>query len=313
MTLKSWKKYDAHTPVLLHELTSSIQIHTKQNIIVDCTLWAGWHAREVLEHMHPWDIFIWFDADGDNLTKAETLLQNFGKGVEKIFVHANYWRLEEELKKRSITNVTGIYYDLGLSSMHLDQAEKGFSFRIEGPLDMRLDKTGGIRASDIVNSYPLKKLEDIFLSYGEEPRSKQIAKAIEAYRAKKRFETTTELAEVIEKISYHPQTKARIFQAIRIEVNKELEQLEKSLYSAIKLLESGGNIFVISFHSLEDRIVKHIFKKESTDCICDDIICTCKHKKQLEVVHKKPILPTEEETKENTRSKSAKGRHARKI
>jgi 16S rRNA (cytosine1402-N4)-methyltransferase len=197
--------------------------------------------------------------------------------------------------------------------MHLDEEDRGFSFRFDGPLDMRLDTTQGKTAADIINFYDEKALETIFFEYGEEPKSKIIVKAIILERKKKKIQTTKELAQIIETISFFPQTKARIFQAIRIEVNQELRYLEKSLQDAIKILKSRSDIFVISFHSLEDRIVKHFFKKEGSNCICQDIICTCKHVKQLEVISKKPILPTEEEMKNNSRSKSAKARHAKKL
>ena len=180
----------------------------------------------------------------------------------------------------------------------------------DGPLDMRLDKTRWKTAADIVNSYKDSELREIFLKYGEEPGANKIAKNIVELRRKKRFETTLELSEII---PGGVKVKSRIFQAIRIEVNGELEVLEKSLHDAISLLKKDSNIFVISFHSLEDRITKNIFRDETRDCICDDIICSCGHKKSLKVLNKKPILPSEEEIKQNPRSRSAKARLAKKI
>jgi 16S rRNA (cytosine1402-N4)-methyltransferase len=181
---------------------------------------------------------------------------------------------------------------------------------LDWPLDMRLDKNRWITAAKVVNSYTKQELREIFLKYWEEPGANKIAEKIIEQRKKKKFETTLELAEIIPGL---PKVKSRIFQAIRIEVNKELEYLEKSLDDAIKLLEKDWTIFVISFHSLEDRITKQIFKKETKDCICRDLICSCKHIKSLEITSKKPILPSEEEIKQNPRSRSAKGRCAIKI
>lgn len=308
------KSAEKHIPVLLHELISSIDTTTDgSQTIVDCTLGMWGHAKEILKKLRPWDIFIGFDADKDNLIQAQENLKDTPQGVKKIFIHSNYLHIEKELQNHGISQITGIYYDLWLSSLHLDEAQRGFSFRLDGPLDMRLDKTSGITAQTIVNNYDEKDLERVFIEYGEEPKSRLIAKKIVSSRKKQPFTSTWMLAQIIEEVSFHPQTKARIFQAIRIEVNQELQNLEKSLSSAVKILKKWGNIFVISFHSLEDRIVKHFFKRESSNCICSDVICTCHHTKQLEIISKKPILPTQEEMKSNPRSKSAKARHAKKI
>jgi len=182
---------------------------------------------------------------------------------------------------------------------------------LDGPLDMRLDKSKWKTAAEIVNSYTQAELREIFIKYWEEPWANKIAaRIVETRKNKKRFETTSELSEVIPGL---PKTKSRIFQAIRIEVNKELEVIEKSLNDALNLLEKDGKIFVISFHSLEDRITKQIFKRETKDCICDDLICSCGHEKTLKLLNKKPIIPTEEEIIKNPRSRSAKARSAIKI
>jgi len=302
-----------HISVLLHELVDSININNdKKNIIVDCTLWMWWHASKIIEKMNKWDTFIWFDADIINLELAEKRLKEVNKEnkVEIILINSNFINLKEELTKRGIDKITWIYYDLWLSSLHLDEAERWFSFMLEWPLDMRLDKTKWKTAADIVNGYTQAELREIFMKYWEEPWSNKISAKIVEERRKNKFKTTTNLSEII---PGWPKTKSRIFQAIRIEVNQELKAIEKSLEDAIKLLEKKWKIFVISFHSLEDRITKHIFKKETKDCICTDLICSCGHKKSLKVLTKKPIIPTDEEIKENPRSRSAKARCAEKI
>ncbi len=302
-----------HISVLLNELIESININKdKKNIIVDATLWMWWHASIIISQMNPWDIFIWFDADIKNLELAEIRLKeiNKDKKVEIILINSNFVNLNNELKDRWIEYITWIYYDLWLSSLHLDEADRWFSFMLDWPLDMRLDKSKWKTAADIVNSYTQAELREIFIKYGEEPGANKIAHKIVDLRKKEKFKTTSSLSEII---PWWPKTKSRIFQAIRIEVNKELENIEKSLNDAIKLLKKDWIIFVISFHSLEDRIVKHILRKETKDCICSDLICSCGHKKSLKVITKKPIIPTDEEIKQNPRSRSAKARSAVKI
>ena len=302
-----------HISVLLNELVDSIKIFSdKKNVIVDCTLGMWWHASKIIEKMNPSDIFIGFDADIKNLELAKIRLEKIAeeKKVETIFINSNFSELKKELIKIWIKKITWIYYDLGLSSLHLDEAERWFSFMHDWPLDMRLDKSKGKTAENIVNSYTASELREIFLKYWEEPQANRLSQKIVLERKKKRIKTTLELAEII---WWTPKVKSRIFQAIRIEVNWELEAIEKSLEDAIWLLENWWRIFVISFHSLEDRTVKQIFKKEARDCICDDLICSCHHKKSLKLLNKKPILPTQEEITTNKRSRSAKARFAEKI
>lgn len=300
-----------HISVLLNELVNSIEIfNNKQNIIVDCTLWMAGHAISIINKMWKWDIFIWFDADDRNLKLAKINIEKINPKPKIILINSNFINLKEELQKKWIEKITGIYYDLWLSSLHLDEAERWFSFMREWPLDMRLNKNHWKTAKDIINSYTSSELRKIFLKYWESSQANKIANRIVNSRKQKKFETTTDLAEII---TGGPKEKSKIFQAIRIEVNKELEAIEKSIPDAIKLLERNWNIFVISFHSLEDRIVKNILKKETKDCICTDLICSCHHKKSLKLHSKKPITPSEEEIKYNPRSRSAKGRWATKI
>ncbi len=310
-----------HTSVLLEELVWAIEISdTRQNIVVDMTLWLAWHACKVIEKMNPWDIFIGFDADERNLKLAKeniekTKTQFFPDGnIEIVLIHSNFESLCEKLAENNITSITAVYYDLWVSSLHFDEAQRWFSLRLEWPLDMRFDTRSGKTAADIINYYEEKDLYEVLKNYGEEPHSRKIAAKMIAERKKKKFVTTTDLTDFLDReINSHIKTKTRVFQALRIEVNEELKTLEASLKQAIKLLETNGDIFVISFHSLEDRIVKQLFKLESKDCICSDILCTCHHTKSLKILHKKPILPSQEELKVNSRSRSAKARHAKKI
>ena len=310
------KPEERHISVLLDELVDSIEIfENKKNIVVDCTLGMWWHASKMIQKMNPGDTFIWFDADIRNLTIARERLEEVNKDnkVELLLINSNFVNLKQELAERWIEHITWIYYDLWLSSLHVDEADRWFSFRENGPLDMRFDATSGKPASFVVNVYRKEQLIDIFKEFGEEPQAKKIADAICLKRKKQKFETTHDLVEIIESVSKHPKVKTRIFQALRIETNKELEYAQTSIQDAISLLETGGKIFVISFHSLEDRLVKQIFKRESRDCLCDDLICSCHHKKSIKILTKKPILPTHEEIKMNSRSRSAKARLAVKL
>ena len=316
-----WEK---HISVLLNELVDSINILENENIIVDCTLWMAGHFIEVAKKLNHWDIIIWFDADFKNLWLAKQRiieeLENINfiekkedKNKDKlniVLINSNFWNLKEELEKIWIEKTTGIYYDLWLSSLHLDEADRWFSFMQNWPLDMRLDKSHWKTAAQIINSYLASELREVFLKYWESLQANKLAHKIVDLRKQKKFETTSDLAEII---PGPPKEKAKIFQALRIEVNKELEMLEKSLKEAIEILEKDGIIFVISFHSLEDRTTKQIFKKETRDCICSDFICSCHHKKSLKLLNKKPILPTQEEISQNSRSRSAKARIAQKI
>lgn len=316
---KNWGKKnntELHISVLLDELVNSIRIFKKKNIIVDCTLGMWWHAREIIKKLNKWDTFIWFDADKRNLEIAQPKLQEEFKDswIELIFINDNFSNLKKRIEELWFSKITGIYYDLWISSLHVDDGERGFSFRIDGPLDMRFNPEVWISASQIVNSYSKDELLRIFREYGEEPAARKIAEWIFAQRKLwTRFHTTKQLSDYIGTLSKFPKSKTRIFQALRIEANGELDVIEKSLQDAIELLDIWGTIFVISFHSLEDRIVKNIFKKESKDCICSDIICMCHHKKSLEILSKKPILPTDAEIQHNSRSRSAKARYAKKI
>lgn len=306
-----------HKSVLLHELSESIIIFKdKKNIIVDCTLWMWWHAKEIIKRLNKWDIFIWFDADKRNLDIAKPyLLKEFDwKWIEFFFVNDNFENLKLNLSKIGIEYITWIYYDLWISSLHVDEAERWFSFKLNWPLDMRYNVNSWITASQILNSYKEDELVKIFFEYGEESQAKKIAKEILVKRKSWfRFKDTKDLTSLIESITSYPKTKNKIFQALRIEVNKELETIEKSIKDAIELLLEWWSIFVISFHSLEDRIIKNIFRDETRDCNCRELICVCRHKKRLKNIFKKPLLPSQTEIKANPRSRSAKARFAIKL
>ena len=306
-----WEK---HISVLLEELVNSVVIFkNKKNIIVDATLWMAWHAIRIIEKMNKWDIFIGFDADDRNLKLAKERLKDVRNDVEIIFINSNFVNLKEELEKRWIKEITWIYYDLWISSLHVDEAERWFSFKLDWPLDMRFDINSGKSAEHIINHYSKDDLIKIFRDYWEEPSSRKIAEKIVERRKAKRITTTKELSDIIWEISKFPKSKNRIFQALRIETNKELETLEKSLKDSISLLKEKWSIFVISFHSLEDRIVKNVFKNESRTCNCKDLICSCKKTSLIKIITKKPIIPTNEEIERNPRSRSAKARFAIKF
>lgn len=306
-----------HKSVLLKEVIDSLHIKP-EGIYVDCTLGGGGHALEVVKRL-PKGRLIGIDQDADALLAAGKRLSDY---IEKVtVVHDNYVHFEKALDDLGIEKVDGIYIDLGVSSYQLDNAERGFTYRFDAPLDMRMDVRDGYMAADIVNGYDEMELYRIIRDYGEDRFAKNIAKHIVQYRKKKRIETTFELVEIIKAAipmrlqltAGHPAK--RTFQAIRIELNKELDVLEKSLYAMINRLNTGGRLSIITFHSLEDRIVKQIFKKAENPCTCPKSfpVCICNQKPLGNVVTKKPILPSEEELLENSRSKSAKLRVFEKI
>lgn len=283
-----------HIPVLLKEVLEAFQ-DVKLEVFVDGTVGAGGHAAALLKAHPEIDIYYAVDRDESALEFARVNLKDFSC-VE--FVHANYADIEVE-------GIDGILMDLGVSSMQLDQSERGFSFMREGPLDMRMDQTARLTAKEVVNRYSEKELGRIFHEYGEEKRWRQAASAIVQARKKQKIETTKQLAEVLRPVlgwqrkHFNPMT--LIFQAIRIEVNGELSRLEKALENAVEHLKSGGRLAVISFHSLEDRIVKQTFKRLKDE------------EKSIAILTKKPIIASDEEVKHNARSRSAKLRVVEKL
>ena len=299
-----------HKSVLLNEVIESLNIKA-DGYYVDGTLGGGGHALEVVKRLESGKL-IGIDRDSDAIKAATQRLNDYINNV--IIIRDNYVNIENILKRENIDKVDGIYIDLGVSSYQLDTAERGFAYRFDAPLDMRMDDRNELKASDIVNDYSESELFHIIRDYGEDRFAKNIAKHIVEYRNKKRIETTFELVDIIKasipmKIQVtggHPAK--RTFQAIRIELNKELEVLTDSLDVMIDLLKPGGRLSVITFHSLEDRIVKQAFKKAESPCVCPKKfpVCVCGNKSKGRVITRKAILPSEEELEENSRSKSAK-------
>ena len=300
-----------HVSVLLHETVDGLNVRP-DGIYVDATLGGGGHAFEVCSQLGDQGRLIGIDQDADAIKAAGERLKGFGEKVT--IIRSNYCDMKPQLQKIGIDKVDGITVDLGVSSYQLDTAERGFSYRADAPLDMRMDQRQSRTAADIVNGYDEKELYRIIRDYGEDKFAKNIAKHIVAARAQAPIQTTGELTEIIRqsipmKIQVtggHPAK--RTFQAIRIELNRELDVLRESLDGMIDLLDDGGRICIITFHSLEDRIVKTIFRKNENPCTCppDFPVCVCGKKSKGKVITRKPILPSETEMEENPRSKSAK-------
>lgn len=301
-----------HYSVLLNETIENLNIKP-DGIYVDGTLGGGGHAYQVASRLSEKGRLIGIDQDADAIAAAGERLKEFGDKIT--IIRSNYANMKEELHRIGVEKVDGIVLDLGVSSFQLDTPERGFTYRDENaPLDMRMDDRQSLTAKDIVNGYSEMDLYRIIRNYGEDKFAKNIAKHIVQERAKKPIETTGELTEIIRasipmKVQVtggHPAK--RTFQAIRIELNKELEVLQNNLDDMIDLLNPGGRICIITFHSLEDRIVKTNFKRNENPCTCpsDFPVCVCGKKSKGKVVTRKPILPSEEELGVNSRSKSAK-------
>ena len=300
-----------HKSVLLDETIEGLNIKP-DGIYVDGTLGGGGHAYEVCRRLNNKGSFIGIDQDEAAIEAAGIRLKDFGEKVT--IVRSNYCDMKSKLHELGIDKVDGIVLDLGVSSYQLDTAERGFSYREDAPLDMRMDTRQKMTARDIVNDYTEADLYRVIRDYGEDKFAKNIAKHIVQARAVKPVETTAELSEIIrasipmkfQKKSGHPAK--RTFQAIRIELNRELDVLRDSLDDMIDLLNPGGRLCIITFHSLEDRIVKSAFRKNENPCTCppDFPVCVCGKKSKGSIITKKPILPSEEELEYNSRSKSAK-------
>lgn len=307
-----------HKSVLLKETMEYLKIKP-DGIYVDGTLGGGGHAYEICRRLSSKGKFIGIDQDEDAIKAATRRLSEFEDRIK--ISRNNYCKMREVLAENAVYKVDGIVLDLGVSSYQLDDATRGFSYMSDAPLDMRMDRRQRFTAKDLVNTYSEMELYRIIRDYGEDKFAKNIAKHIVAARADKEIETTGELTEIIKaaipaKIrmnSGHPAK--RTFQAIRIELNHELEVLQDSLEDMIDILNPGGRICIITFHSLEDRIVKNIYKKSENPCTCPDDfpVCICGKKPLGKSVTRKPILPSEEEIAYNPRSKSAKLRVFEKI
>ena len=308
----------AHTSVLLEETIDQLNIRP-DGIYVDGTLGGGGHSCEILKHLTEGGMLIGIEQDEAAIRAASERLAVFG-GKAAIY-RRNYCEIQEVLAEAGVGKVNGIVLDLGVSSYQLDEAERGFSYREDAPLDMRMDRRQELTARDIVNQYEEGALYRVIRNYGEDRFAKNIAKHIVQARQKKPIETTEELTEIIKAAiparvratGGHPSK--RTFQAIRIELNRELDVLEQSVDRMIEALAPGGRLCIITFHSLEDRIVKVKFRENENPCTCppDFPVCVCGKKSRGHVVTRKPILPAEEELENNPRAQSAKLRVFEKI
>jgi 16S rRNA (cytosine1402-N4)-methyltransferase len=292
-----------HTPVLLKEVVNQLQPRSG-SLYVDCTVGGGGHAREILRACGPAGQLIGLDWDEEAIAAAREKLSEFGARVQ--LVRANFVELDRVLMSLGMTAVDGVVFDLGVSSRQFDEPTRGFSFQREGPLDMRMSRQLGATARDVLRTASVEELARIFRVYGEERRARAIAREIDRARVRQPIETTTQLARLVERVlgpkrsATHPAT--RVFQALRIYVNNELENLRRGLEVATRSLKSGGRVAVISFHSLEDRIVKWFFIEQSRS-----------ETPPLRIVTRKLITPTDEEISENPRARSAKLRVAEKV
>ena len=305
-----------HYSVLKKELIDGLNINP-DGIYVDATLGYAGDSSEILKRMKRGFLFA-FDQDEEAIKYSNNVLKNISSNYK--IIYSNFKNIKEKLYEENISKVDGIIYDLGISSPQIDEDYRGFSFMKDANLDMRMDLSNPLTAKYVVNNYKQEELTNIFFKYGEENFSKSIASAIVKARKNKEINTTLELVEIIKQgvpykyfVTKHPER--RIFQAIRIEVNDELNVLSSSINDAIDMLKPGGRLCVITFHSLEDRIVKKIFKEKSevNDLVKGLPIIPDEYKPTIKLINKKPILPSDEELDENSRSKSAKLRIIERI
>ena len=303
-----------HTPVLLKESIEYL-ITNPSGVYFDATLGFGGHSEQILKKINREGVLVATDVDKDSFTFSKKKFQD-DKRVR--LYNFNFSMIDSISKIESVPGFDGIIADLGVSSFQLDNPSSGFTYRTETKLDLRMDKSRAISAADIVNSFSEGEIANIIYQFGEEKNSRRIAKAIINKRKIKKIETTSELREAIEEVTspkYLSKTLSRVFQALRIYVNDELEMLKSFLTKSVDLLKVNGRIVVISYHSLEDRIVKEHFKYETLDCICpkDYPVCKCDKEQRLKILTKKPVTPSEEEININTRARSAKLRAAERV
>lgn len=306
-----------HVSVLLNECIENLNIKP-DGVYVDCTMGGAGHSKEIAKKLSEDGRLICFDQDINAINVAKERLAEFGEKV--ILVHSNFENIKDEIKSLGIDKIDGVLADLGVSSHQLDEASRGFSYMNDAPLDMRMDNRCENSAWDVVNNYSEESLHKIIKEYGEENWSKRIAKFIVEERKDKTIETTYDLVEIIKKAipkkarMNGPHPAKRTFQAIRIEVNNELGVIKNMIDDAVSIMNPTGRICIITFHSLEDRIVKNEYKYLAQDCICPPEMpfCQCDKKSEVKIITRKPILPSEEEVNVNPRSRSAKLRVAEK-
>lgn len=301
-----------HVPVLLKEVVQLL-VTRKSGTYLDCTLGLGGHAQAILEVLGPEGKLIGIDRDKQAVEFTRERLKGFQKAV---FYQLNFSQLDQLVELTGIEKFTGILFDLGLGKWQIDQAERGFSYLSDGPLDMRMDQSQRLSAYEVVNSYSQEGLARIFKEYGEEKLGKKIAKMIK--QAKKKIETTGQLRQIIEETLCSGQkikTLSRIFQAIRMEVNQELDELKAGLDLALQAAEVKGRVGIISYHSLEDRLVKQTFRELGRRCVCPpgSPVCVCGAKAKGKILTPQPVRPTAEEMEANPGSRSAKLRVIEKL
>ncbi|HXF48136.1 MAG TPA: 16S rRNA (cytosine(1402)-N(4))-methyltransferase RsmH [Verrucomicrobiae bacterium] len=299
-----------HRPVLVQEALSYWFVRP-EGVYVDATLGGGGHTKALLEHPRFRGTVIGIDRDRMPEEKA---LEN----PRFSFYRGNFAGMPDLLAQGGVAQLSGILFDFGLSSEQLDDPARGLSFQLDGPLDMRFDREQPLTAEKILNEYPEEKLSEIFHGFGEEPKARALARFLVRTRQKERITTTGQLRKLLFAFWRKPDPRrflARIFQALRIAVNDELQNIQRGLSVSLPLLEPGGRLVAISYHSLEDRLVKDFFRRESSDCICPPglPVCQCGHRASLRILTSKPVVPSQKEKKENPRSASAKLRAAEKI
>lgn len=307
-----------HVTVLKHEAVEGLAVQPS-GYYVDCTLGGGGHSLLILQSLNATGKLIAFDQDKEAIAHAEKLFAEYKEQVR--LINSNFRYLQDRLQDIGITEVDGVLFDLGVSSPQLDEAERGFSYQKDADLDMRMDRTASLTAEEIVNTWEEQDLVRILFEYGEEKFARRIARHIVRARQQERIRSTYRLAELIKEAipaaarRSGPHPAKRSFQAIRIAVNDELGALSDALEAAVRVLRPGGRIAVITFHSLEDRIVKRFFAKNTEQCTCppDLPMCVCNNKGVLRTITRKPILPSPEELQANPRARSAKLRVAEKL
>ena len=306
-----------HVSVLLNECLEGLNIR-EDKIYVDCTLGGAGHSSQILKRLSNEGLLIGIDQDNDALTAAKERLKEFSNVK---YVHNNFYNIDSILEELNIPKVDGILMDLGVSSYQLDERERGFSYMKDAPLDMRMNRENDFSAYDVVNNYSVEELYKVIKDYGEEKFAKKVAQFIVDRRAEKPIETTFELVDIIKAAipakarREGPHPAKRTFQAIRIEVNGELRILNKAIEDGVNRLNKGGRMAIITFHSLEDRIVKLKFRELADPCTCpkDFPVCICGKTPQVKVITRKAIEPSKQEVEENPRSRSAKLRIVEKI
>ncbi len=303
----------SHKSVLLNETIKNLNIK-EDGVYADLTLGKGGHSKEILKRLSPEGLLIGLDQDKEAIKAAKENLKDFSN---VLYFNENFEKISDVLDNACLNMIDGALMDIGVSSYQIDNGDRGFSYMKDGPLDMRMNKENELTAKQVINDYSLDELWEIFSKYGEERYSKTIAKSIVDYRKMHEINTTLQLRDIVMKSvntnEAHPEK--RVFQALRIEVNRELEVLENTLEKIVDRLNKGGRLCVITFHSLEDRIVKNKFKEMSKKCICppEFPVCVCNHEKKVKIISKKPILPSKSELKENRRSHSAKLRVCERV